>query len=77
MNKLLLACLILFAAGCNTKQEETETVTEVENTAAKTYACPMHCEGEKTYAQAGKCPICKMDLQEVALNDTDSTQHNH
>ena len=41
------------------------------------YYCPMHCEGEKTYAEAGKCPVCKMDLQEVALAETDSTEHNH
>lgn len=30
-----------------------------------TYQCPMKCEGEKTYAEAGKCPVCKMDLKEV------------
>ena len=29
------------------------------------YACPMKCEGEKTYADNGKCPVCEMDLEEV------------
>ena len=26
------------------------------------YYCPMRCEGEKTYAQPGDCPVCGMDL---------------
>ncbi|MDB5019005.1 MAG: copper-translocating P-type ATPase [Pedobacter sp.] len=26
------------------------------------YYCPMHCEGEKVYNQAGDCPVCGMDL---------------
>ncbi len=26
------------------------------------YYCPMQCEGDKTYAQPGDCPICGMDL---------------
>ena len=28
------------------------------------FYCPMHCEGEKTYDQAGSCPVCGMDLIE-------------
>ena len=28
------------------------------------FYCPMHCEGEKTYDQAGDCPVCGMDLIE-------------
>ena len=28
------------------------------------FYCPMHCEGEKTYNQAGDCPVCGMDLVE-------------
>jgi hypothetical protein len=30
------------------------------------YSCPMKCEGEKTYTEAGKCPSCGMDLEAVA-----------
>ncbi|MCB0429467.1 MAG: hypothetical protein H6585_05100 [Flavobacteriales bacterium] len=30
--------------------------------AAGVYVCPMKCEGNKTYAEAGKCPACGMDL---------------
>ncbi|MCK6475773.1 MAG: efflux RND transporter periplasmic adaptor subunit [Phycisphaerales bacterium] len=32
---------------------------------AKAYFCPMKCEGEKTYDQPGRCPVCKMKLKEV------------
>ena len=28
------------------------------------FYCPMHCEGNKTYDQAGDCPVCGMDLVE-------------
>lgn len=28
------------------------------------FYCPMQCEGEKTYAQPGDCPVCGMDLVE-------------
>ncbi len=28
------------------------------------FYCPMHCEGEKTYNQAGDCPVCGMHLVE-------------
>ena len=29
------------------------------------YYCPMYCEGEKTYDDAGDCPVCGMDLLKV------------
>lgn len=32
---------------------------------AAKYFCPMKCEGEKTYDQPGRCPVCKMKLKEV------------
>ncbi len=28
------------------------------------FYCPMHCEGEKTYDEAGTCPVCGMPLVE-------------
>ena len=30
------------------------------------YFCPMKCEGEKTYDQPGRCPVCNMYLVPVA-----------
>jgi multidrug efflux pump subunit AcrA (membrane-fusion protein) len=32
---------------------------------ATKYSCPMKCEGEKTYDQPGRCPVCKMKLKEM------------
>ena len=31
----------------------------------KVYSCPMKCEGEKTYPQAGDCPKCGMHLSRL------------
>ena len=37
-----------------------------------TFYCPMHCEGEKTYAQKGDCPVCGMDLvEELSISPKD------
>ncbi len=33
--------------------------------AATRYFCPMKCEGEKTYDQPGRCPVCNMKLKEA------------
>ena len=80
MKKLLYASLFIFCAACSTNTEKTtkeESPAKAEVVAAKEFACPMKCEGEKTYTKAGKCPVCKMDLQEIAMVETDSTEHNH
>lgn len=37
------------------------------------YQCPMKCEGEKTYEEPGKCPVCKMDLVKIKEAPFDST----
>ena len=37
---------------------------------APTYLCPMKCEGEKTYDQPGRCPVCNMKLKEVPAGPT-------
>ena len=33
------------------------------------YYCPMHCEGDKTYAKNVGCPICGMDLIEAVSTE--------
>lgn len=45
----------------HSKMEKAEAKT------ATAFACPMKCEGDKTYAKAGECPKCGMALtkQEV------------
>ena len=70
--KKMLALVILIAlvgtltfgiTGCG-KGEETAAEKKVEETAAQ-YACSMKCEGEKTYPNAGNCPVCKMALKKT------------
>ena len=80
--KKVLFILALGALGAcsDTTQSTTESsgppaVERVAN--QKQYACPMKCEGDKTYAEAGTCPVCKMDLKEVAMAEADTTQHAH
>jgi Cu(I)/Ag(I) efflux system membrane fusion protein len=34
--------------------------------AAEEYACPMRCEGARTYSEPGSCPVCGMQLEGVA-----------
>ena len=49
----------------NEEKMESHEEHEHDDAVAKTYQCPMKCEGDKTYDQPGKCPKCKMDLAEV------------
>ncbi|SKB99097.1 heavy metal-binding domain-containing protein [Dyadobacter psychrophilus] len=78
MKNVLFAVVMLLFTACGGNNHKTEkSANETTAAAGKKYACPMQCEGEKTYAEAGKCPVCKMDLQEVAMGETDSTGHNH
>ncbi|MGK0175893.1 MAG: Cu+-exporting ATPase [Ulvibacter sp.] len=36
-----------------------------------TFYCPMHCERDKVYEEAGNCPVCGMDLvEEVSMAST-------
>jgi len=44
------------------KTEATEH-NHSEEMAMAVYQCPMKCEGDKTYAETGTCPTCKMDLK--------------
>ena len=39
-----------------------EVVVEHPKNAAGKYYCPMFCEGDKVYDDAGDCPVCGMDL---------------
>ena len=38
------------------------------------FACPMKCEGDKTYEKAGSCSVCGMDLKEVPKLDEDKSE---
>jgi hypothetical protein len=40
------------------------------------FACPMACERSKVYSQPGKCPVCKMKLEEHKAGATAHADHN-
>ncbi|CAG4990517.1 hypothetical protein DYBT9275_00546 [Dyadobacter sp. CECT 9275] len=74
---ILSGMIILTACSGNRQKSETAAPDSTQVAEGRKFACPMRCEGDKTYAEAGKCPVCKMELQEVALAETDSTEHIH
>jgi len=50
----------------NHNHEATEEVHNHDSEMAEAhYQCPMKCEGDKKYDEAGNCPVCKMELKEV------------
>ena len=34
------------------------------------YQCPMNCQTDTAYTNAGKCPVCEMDLEGVEKIDS-------
>lgn len=65
----------------NTNTESTGTSPaaghELPDQKAVAYYCPMKCEGDKTYAEAGTCPKCGMDLVQVTENQDAHDGHDH
>ncbi len=41
------------------------------------YYCPMECEGDKTYNESGRCPVCHMKLIPVGTTFEPPRQHEH
>jgi hypothetical protein len=56
------ASIVLTSCGGEAKTEE---VKESKEMAVAQYACPMECEGDKTYNAEGACPVCGMEMTEV------------
>lgn len=48
--------------------EMVELVETLEKHVPQMFACPMGCEGDKTYAASGKCPKCGMNLKVAAAH---------
>ena len=42
---------------------DSQDADSADKAASADYQCPMDCEDGKTYAEAGSCPVCKMDLK--------------
>ncbi len=47
-----------------------ETLKKFAPSHEQAYACPMRCEGYKTYHEAGNCPVCGMGLKTVSAGWT-------
>ncbi len=43
----------------------THDAHSAETAIPREYSCPMKCEGAKTYAEPGSCPVCNMKLEPV------------
>lgn len=53
-------------AGTQREYEELVKLTAtLQKYTAKIFACPMKCEGPKTYDKAGTCPVCNMHLKQI------------
>jgi len=77
---LALAVFVLALTACNESPKpasttEAETTAEPAKQASAVYACPMKCEGEKTYNKPGTCPVCKMEL--AAVTESEEEEHDH
>lgn len=63
--KILIAVLSIGLFTMSTAKAQEKAKMKMEHLEKTTYACPMKCEGEKTYDKTGSCPKCKMDLKKV------------
>jgi membrane fusion protein, copper/silver efflux system len=61
--KILIAVLSIGLFTMSTVKAQEKAKMKVEKTEKAAFACPMQCEGEKTYNKTGSCPKCKMDLK--------------
>lgn len=84
-----------FTSCNETKKETEEVITELagdtaekvedtkeivsEELAMAVYQCPMKCEDDKTYPEAGTCPICNMGIKkiEVVAEENSEVQESH
>ena len=60
--KTLLFVLFIGLSFTSCKNDKSNS----KNDELALYQCPMRCEGEKTFKQAGSCAVCKMDLKPIA-----------
>ncbi|CAN5439076.1 hypothetical protein BH10BAC5_BH10BAC5_27480 [soil metagenome] len=62
----IFGAFIVAVSSLNIKCADSSDERFVNSDGAKTvYHCPMNCEGDKTYDQPGKCPVCKMALEKI------------
>ncbi|MCG1035894.1 heavy metal-binding domain-containing protein [Polaribacter sargassicola] len=68
MKKIVIVLVVIFSVSlsftaCKSEKKEVkkEQISTEADEIAK-YQCPMKCEGDKTYDEKGKCPVCEMKL---------------
>lgn len=61
---LIAGSSLLFSTSCSNSSNDDMHHDDTEHMHTKEYACPMKCEGEKTYEEPGSCPKCGMELVE-------------
>ena len=64
--KIILFMAIAVFSFTAVHAQSTKTINKTVTADTVVYQCPMKCEGEKTYAKAGKCPQCGMNLKAKA-----------
>ena len=86
MKKTILMILLITAVGfsftaCKKDKKEDTATQEVKEEMAsnEVYQCPMDCEKGKSYTEAGKCPVCNMDLKakKVDLHEDSEMHEEH
>ena len=55
--KIILIFIVSLFLSCQSNKDEKDF---------EVYQCPMKCEGEKTFKNAGSCSVCNMDLQPIS-----------
>ncbi len=65
--KLTISVLVMLMVVTSCKSDASNN----SETALDMYQCPMQCEGDKTYDEAGSCPVCNMDLKQVETASKD------
>jgi len=83
MKKIVLVLAVIVAVGLTftscKKDKKTDAVEEASNETAsadQVYQCPMDCEHGKSYTEAGKCPVCEMDLKAKSAGE-EMSEHKH
>jgi Cu2+-exporting ATPase len=61
---LMMVSLTIFSLAVFA-QDSTQQKSKMKTEQTVVYACPMKCEGNKTYDKPGKCPKCGMNLKLV------------
>jgi hypothetical protein len=74
---VIFSIAVLFTSCKDSKKEDVKMEshedhdhdTNEEMKSEAVYQCPMDCEKGKTYAEAGSCPVCKMDLKQQTTDN--------